>query len=201
MRTQKLLHLCCYTVQGEDMKEGGSFEDAIVIDMDSVKKSGAKTITEYITNIYAEDEERGLKVLFTAPDESLIANLDLFEFFLACRDNPEKIPIVDLPKLEKPEYDPPHMETVNGYTITERVRVKNVEFVLGEKPDGSHFGVWKKIIKSGGYYRMHGFTDRLSALENLHIRALEEVRDMQFLEQKRERDESGKEKPTGRNRG
>ncbi|MCL2837635.1 MAG: hypothetical protein FWE04_01000 [Oscillospiraceae bacterium] len=204
MRTEKTLHLCCYTVGGEDLKNGGTFEDTIVIDMDSVRKSRIKSITEYIAKIYDQDKERQLKVLSTQPDESLITNLDLFNFFLYCK-NPQQsekgVPISGLPKLENIESDPPHTEIVEGYTITDRVRIKNVEIVLGENTDKNDFAVWRKGVNSRVHYRKNCFSDRLSALENLHLRALDEIGDFKFLEQKKAQVKSGGSKKPPENRG
>ncbi len=63
-----------------------------------------------------------------------------------------------------------------GYEITERIKVGESEFVLGElKKDFQQFVTWKCSAGEKDYYWGHYFDDRLTALEDLCNRTLEEV--------------------------
>lgn len=62
-----------------------------------------------------------------------------------------------------------------GYTITESIRIGNVEFVLGENAAApAHFVTWE--CKDGNnYYWGHYMTDKLAALRDLLDRAGQEL--------------------------
>lgn len=60
------------------------------------------------------------------------------------------------------------------YTITESIKVKNTEFVLGEQPETGMFVTWQ--CKNGtDYYWGHYTGNRYAALKDLCERAAREI--------------------------
>lgn len=62
-----------------------------------------------------------------------------------------------------------------GYTITEAIRVGNVEFVLGEHPAAPAQYVTWECRDGNNYYWGHYMTDKLAALRDLLDRAGQEL--------------------------
>ena len=66
----------------------------------------------------------------------------------------------------------PAPERVAGYTITERVQVDKMLFVLGENPSAvTPFVTWQRFEGRTGYDHGHYFNSRDKALADLHTRA------------------------------
>lgn len=63
-----------------------------------------------------------------------------------------------------------------GYSITDRLSVGESEFVIGQCEEApSQFVTWKCRKGSRDYYWGHYLSDRLSAVEDLCRRTLEEI--------------------------
>lgn len=76
-----------------------------------------------------------------------------------------------------------------GYIITDRLTVGNAEFVIGQNENAlAKFVTWKCTRGEKSYYWGHYCTDRLSALEDLCNRALDEIHYLRGLEQKQNTD-------------
>jgi len=59
-----------------------------------------------------------------------------------------------------------------NYTITDRIQVGKMTFVLGENPNApAPFVTWQKMEGRSGYDLGHYMTDRDSAVKDLHRRA------------------------------
>ena len=74
-----------------------------------------------------------------------------------------------------------------GYTITESIRIGNVEFVLGEKQtEPAQYVTWE--CKDGdNYYWGHYMTDKLAALRDLLDRAGQELSVLEMRQSQRHR--------------
>ncbi|QGZ99287.1 hypothetical protein [Dehalobacter restrictus] len=71
-----------------------------------------------------------------------------------------------------------------GYTITDRLTVANAEFVIGQNENApAKFVTWKCRKGEKDYSRGHYCNDRLTALEDLCNRALDEVHYLKSLRQ------------------
>lgn len=71
-----------------------------------------------------------------------------------------------------------------GYTITDRLTVGNVEFVIGQNDDApAKFVTWKCKKGETDYYWGHYCSDRLTALEDLCKRALDEIQYLRSIQQ------------------
>lgn len=71
-----------------------------------------------------------------------------------------------------------------GYTITDRLTVANAEFVIGQSDSApAKFVTWKVKKGERDYYWGHYSNDRLTALEDLCNRALDEVHHLKSLRQ------------------
>lgn len=71
-----------------------------------------------------------------------------------------------------------------GYIITDRLTVGNVEFVIGQRDEApASFVTWKCRKGEKEYFWGHYANDRLTALEDLCKRALEEIHCVRNLEQ------------------
>ena len=62
-----------------------------------------------------------------------------------------------------------------GYTITDRLAVGEYEFVIGERDTPAQFVTWKCRKGEKDYFWGHYLDDRLSAIEDLCKRTIEEV--------------------------
>ncbi len=75
-----------------------------------------------------------------------------------------------------------------GYTITDRLTVGNAEFVIGQRDTApAQFVTWKCRKGEKDYFWGHYLGDRLTALEDLCKRALEEVEHLRLLQQDQNR--------------
>jgi hypothetical protein len=71
-----------------------------------------------------------------------------------------------------------------GYIITDRLTVGNVEFVIGQSEEApANFVTWKCRKGEKEYFWGHYMNDRLTALEDLCKRAMEEIQYVRNLEQ------------------
>ena len=74
-----------------------------------------------------------------------------------------------------------------GYIITDRLTVGNAEFVIGQREEApAKFVTWKCKKGEKDYYWGHYCNDRLTALEDLCNRALEEVHYLRSLRQEKD---------------
>lgn len=74
-----------------------------------------------------------------------------------------------------------------GYIITDRLTVGNVEFVIGQREEApANFVTWKCRKGEKEYFWGHYMNDRLTALEDLCKRAMEEIQYARNLEQGRD---------------
>jgi hypothetical protein len=64
----------------------------------------------------------------------------------------------------------PTREVNAGYTITERAQVGDMQFVLGERPDGKYV-TWQRYKGHSGFEHGHYFDNREKAVSDLHARA------------------------------
>jgi hypothetical protein len=74
-------------------------------------------------------------------------------------------------------------ETNVGYVITDRLTIGDFEYVIGQSekaPD--KFVIWKCKRGVAGYFWGHYMNDRLSAIEDLCKRAMEEVRFLKSIQ-------------------
>lgn len=63
-----------------------------------------------------------------------------------------------------------------GYVITDRLNVENSEFVIGQNENApAKFVTWKCTKGEKDYYWGHYCKDRLTAIEDLCNRALEDI--------------------------
>ena len=73
-----------------------------------------------------------------------------------------------------------------GYTITDRRTVGNSEFVIGQREtELAPFVTWKCRKGEKNYFWGHYLSDRLSALEDLCNRALDEIHYLRSLQQEK----------------
>lgn len=80
-----------------------------------------------------------------------------------------------------------NVEMNAGYTITDRLTVGNSEFVIGQRDEApASFVTWKCRKDEKEYFWGHYMNDRLTALEDLCNRALEEIKYMKGLQQNKE---------------
>lgn len=80
-----------------------------------------------------------------------------------------------------------------GYVITDRLTVGNVEFVIGQRDEApANFVTWKCKKGDKDYFWGHYCNNRLSALEDLCNRVLDEIHYIKSLQQ----EQSTEEKPT-----
>lgn len=71
-----------------------------------------------------------------------------------------------------------------GYTITDRLTVGNVEFVIGQNENApAKFVTWKCKKGETDYYWGHYCSDRMIALEDLCNRALDEIHYLRSIQQ------------------
>lgn len=74
-----------------------------------------------------------------------------------------------------------------GYIITDRLTVGNAEFVIGQREEApAKFVTWKCKKGEKDYYWGHYCNDRLTALEDLCNRALDEVHHLRSLRQEKD---------------
>lgn len=77
-----------------------------------------------------------------------------------------------------------------GYTITDRLTVGNSEFVIGQREASpANFVTWKCRKGEKDYFWGHYLNDRLTALEDLCNRALDEIHHLKLLQQEQENEE------------
>ncbi|AFV01106.1 MULTISPECIES: hypothetical protein [unclassified Dehalobacter] len=73
-----------------------------------------------------------------------------------------------------------------GYTITDRLSVGNEEFVIGQNKNApAKFVTWKCNKGEKNYYWGHYCNERLTALEDLCNRALDEIHHLKSLQQEK----------------
>ena len=81
-----------------------------------------------------------------------------------------------------------------GYTITDRLTVGNTEFVIGQNENAlAKFVTWKCKKGETDYYWGHYLSERMTALEDLCNRALDEIHYLRSLQQGKD----STEKPVG----
>ena len=69
-----------------------------------------------------------------------------------------------------------YKEINSGYAITDRLIIGNTEFVIGQNENApAKFVTWRSEKGKSNYYWGNYCTDRLTALENLCKRALDEI--------------------------
>ena len=74
-----------------------------------------------------------------------------------------------------------------GYTITDRLTVGNVEFVIGQNDDApAKFVTWKCKKGETDYYWGHYCNDRLTTLEDLCNRAMDEIHYLRSHQQEKD---------------
>ena len=74
-----------------------------------------------------------------------------------------------------------------GYVISDRLTVGNAEFVIGQREETpAKFVTWKCKKGEKDYYWGHYCNDRLTALEDLCNRALDEVHHLRSLRQEKD---------------
>lgn len=77
-----------------------------------------------------------------------------------------------------------------GYVITDRLTVGNAEFVIGESEKAlAQFVTWKCRKGEKNYFWRHYLSDRLTALEDLCNRALDEIHYLKSFQQEQCTDE------------
>ena len=77
-----------------------------------------------------------------------------------------------------------------GYVITDRLTVGNAEFVIGQRNEApAKFVTWKCKKGEKDYYWGHYCSDRLTALEDLCNRALDEIHYLRSLRQEKDNNE------------
>ena len=73
-----------------------------------------------------------------------------------------------------------------GYTITDRLTVGNSEFVIGQREtELAPFVTWKCRKGEKNYFWGHYLSDRLTALEDLCNRSLDEIHYLRSLQQEK----------------
>lgn len=71
-----------------------------------------------------------------------------------------------------------------GYVITDRLTVGNSEFVIGQNENApAQFVTWKCTKGEKSYYWGHYCKERLTAIEDLCNRALDEIHYLKSLQQ------------------
>lgn len=89
-----------------------------------------------------------------------------------------------------------------GYTITDRLTVGNAEFVIGQRDDApANFVTWKCRKGEKEYFWGHYLNDRLSAVEDLCKRALEEIQYLRSLRQEKDAPEKSVQQPQKKKHG
>ena len=74
-----------------------------------------------------------------------------------------------------------------GYVITDRLTVGNAEFVIGQNEKApAQFVTWKCRKGEKDYFWGHYLSDRLTALEDLCNRTLEEIHYSRSLQQEKD---------------
>jgi len=87
-----------------------------------------------------------------------------------------------------------------GYVITDRLAVGNAEFVIGQNDTAPmKFVTWKCRKDEKEYFWGHYLGDRLTALEDLCNRALDEIHHLKLLQQDQE-NEAKPERPVKKRR-
>jgi len=87
-----------------------------------------------------------------------------------------------------------------GYVITDRLAVGNAEFVIGQSDTApAKFVTWKCRKGEKDYFWGHYLGDRLTALEDLCDRALDEIHHLKLLQQDQE-NEAKPERPVKKRR-
>jgi hypothetical protein len=82
-------------------------------------------------------------------------------------------------------------ETNAGYAITDRLSVGYLEFVIGQNENASaKFVTWRCKKGEKDYHWGHYCSDRLTALEDLCNRALDEIHHEKSLQKEKNPDES-----------
>lgn len=82
-------------------------------------------------------------------------------------------------------------ETNAGYAITDRLSVGNMEFVIGQNENApAKFVTWRCKKGQKDYHWGHYCSDRLTALEDLCNRALDEIHHEKSLQKEKGPDES-----------
>ncbi|WP_368293741.1 hypothetical protein [Dehalobacter sp. TBBPA1] len=77
-----------------------------------------------------------------------------------------------------------------GYAITDRLSVGNLEFVIGQKENApDKFVTWRCKKEEKDYHWGHYVSDRLTALEDLCNRALDEIHHLKSLQKEEISDE------------
>lgn len=83
-----------------------------------------------------------------------------------------------------------------GYVITDRLTVGNAEFVIGQRDEApANFVTWKVKKGEKEYFWGHYLNDRLTALEDLCNRALDEVHSLRSLQQEKDTPEKQVQQP------
>lgn len=78
-----------------------------------------------------------------------------------------------------------------GYAITDRLTVGNSEFVIGQREESpANFVTWKCRKGEKEYFWGHYLNDRLSALEDLCNRALDEIHYLRSFQQEKNAEET-----------
>lgn len=73
-----------------------------------------------------------------------------------------------------------------GYVITDRLTIGNTEFVIGQNENApAKFVTWKCNKGEKNYYWGHYCNDRMTALEDLCNRALDEIHYLRSLQQEK----------------
>lgn len=74
-----------------------------------------------------------------------------------------------------------------GYVITDRLIIGNTEFVIGQNENApAKFVTWKCKKGEKNYYWGHYCNDRMTALEDLCNRALDEIHYLRSLRQEKD---------------
>lgn len=74
-----------------------------------------------------------------------------------------------------------------GYVITDRLTIGNTEFVIGQNENApAKFVTWKCNKGEKNYYWGHYCNDRMTALEDLCNRALDEIHYLRSLQQEKD---------------
>ena len=89
-----------------------------------------------------------------------------------------------------------------GYVITDRLTVGNSEFVIGQRDEApANFVTWKCRKGEKEYFWGHYINDRLTALEDLCNRALDEVHYLKSLQQEKDTPEKPVQQPQKKKHG
>jgi hypothetical protein len=83
-----------------------------------------------------------------------------------------------------------------GYVITDRLSIGNTEFVIGQNENApAKFVTWKCNKGERNYYWGHYCNDRMTTLEDLCNRALDEIHYLRSLRQEKDTPEKPVEQP------